>query len=234
MARSRHARWAVCVLIIGPIAVVTAAHAGSATQVTRDQSATLIDKTVGNEQWLIVYDYATGSVRGNVVIGSEDVPRFVDCDQVGATLETLSLACFAAAPCPSFPCGDDQWAFVGNVDLPRSFFASADEDPVVPACSDWNGTWRVNLVGSTGTELGYVATVTQQGCAFQFDMPNRARGVGYLYADAASLTLTFAPGSSSECTTTGYGAVNDVAFGFAFSPSCADQPRSMGGRKQRN
>lgn len=105
-----------------PLAVATARESGF--QISPDGRQVLVSKDVGAERWVIVRS-DDGTVSGNVFRG-EDAPLFVWCEpreDAPASDDTVALACFGADACVAAPCDDGGWDFVGDVDLPASFFA---------------------------------------------------------------------------------------------------------------
>ena len=134
------------VLVLGGAARVVAQDGGSGVQVTPDTNRVLVSKDVGNERWAITRN-DDGTVTGNVFPRDGGPPSFVWCesldddgfggfgdfwddfidDLIGDDddddgNDQLRYACSGADACPSSPCDDDQWSFIADVTLPRSFF----------------------------------------------------------------------------------------------------------------
>lgn len=105
-----------------PAAVAIARESG--VQISPDGRQALVSKDVGAERWVIVRS-GDGTVSGNVFRG-EDAPLFVWCEpreDAPGSDDTVALSCFGADACAAAPCDDTGWNFVGDVDLPASFFA---------------------------------------------------------------------------------------------------------------
>ncbi|MBY0277273.1 hypothetical protein K2Z84_18230, partial [Candidatus Binatia bacterium] len=105
-----------------PPAVATARESGF--QISPDGRQAMVSKDVGAERWVIVRS-DDGSVSGNV-FRREDAPLFVWCaprEDASQPDDTVALSCFGANACAAAPCDESGWEFVGDVDLPPSFFA---------------------------------------------------------------------------------------------------------------
>jgi hypothetical protein len=125
--------------LIAAVAVVLAAagsvHAKSPVQITPDDSTTvaLVNKTVGNEQWVLALNFSDETLTGNVFNLSGAPPTFFYCeaesdddfDFVDPELlrgDTLTFECQVASGCTTLPCVTD-WQPVGApIDLPGEFF----------------------------------------------------------------------------------------------------------------
>ncbi len=89
-------------------------------QVSRNGSARFITKDVGSERWSISKNQ-DGSVTGNIFFSDGSPPSFVECDPRGSSGTDVSLACWGADACTSWPC-ENQWGFISDVTLPAAFF----------------------------------------------------------------------------------------------------------------
>jgi len=114
-----------------------AAHAKSPVQVTPDDSAILVNKPVGTEQWVLSLSLNDETLSGNVFDSTPGVaPTFFFCDVetsdglgfsepedlVGVTLTFTD--CLVASGCSALPCDPDvEWHDLGSTpSLPGSFF----------------------------------------------------------------------------------------------------------------
>ena len=99
----------------------------SGLQITPDERRTLISKDVGSERWAIT-ENPDGTVTGNVFSSSGGEPEFVWCDRTGddgnpdPSAVLIDFTCSGANQCAAAPCTAEQWALIGNVTLPGSFF----------------------------------------------------------------------------------------------------------------
>ncbi len=129
------AHWAfvfVASVLIASSSLATAAG----VQYTRDRSATLVNKDVGDERWAITYRISDGHVTGNVTIAGQDAPSFVDCSQESVSDDGVAtFNCDGADACPREPCPDDQWSPLATATLPVDFFLPPEgPTPPLPAC----------------------------------------------------------------------------------------------------
>jgi N-acetylneuraminic acid mutarotase len=97
--------------------------AQSGIQVTPDGKRTLINKDVGDERWAITRNADDGTVTGNVFFPDGGDPAFVWCSPVGEDDQSVTLDCSGAEACAAAPCAPEAWTPLGEVTLPRSFFA---------------------------------------------------------------------------------------------------------------
>lgn len=105
---------------------------GSGLQITPNDSSTLVNKDLEGERWAIAR-FADGVVTGIVYRGESADPTFVFCEQTGTTASDVKLACSGADSCKSGPCSADDWAVIGNVTVPKSFFEPAPQRQITPA-----------------------------------------------------------------------------------------------------
>jgi hypothetical protein len=111
-----------------------AAHAKSPVQVTPDDSAILVNKPVGTEQWVLSLSLDDETLSGNVFDSSGAPPTFFFCDAdtddgfsepedlMGVTITFDN--CVVAQGCTVLPCDPDiEWHDLGSIPtLPGSFF----------------------------------------------------------------------------------------------------------------
>lgn len=101
----------------------------SGLQVTPDGMRTLVSKDVGAERWAITRN-DDDTVTGNVFFSDGRDPAFIFCEQTGSTRDDLRLRCQSADRCEQAPCEEEDWTFLADVTLPRSFFAPAMPPPL--------------------------------------------------------------------------------------------------------
>jgi hypothetical protein len=118
------------------LACVGVAHAKSAVQINPDGDFILVNKTVGNEQWVLALDTDLDRLFGNVFNTSGGAATFFSCDVnwsdggVSGDVSDLSgqtatFDCSVASGCSTLPCDPDvEWHAVGGaaITLPGSFF----------------------------------------------------------------------------------------------------------------
>ena len=112
-----------------------AVHAKSPVQVTPDDSAILVNKPVGTEQWVLSLSLSDETLSGNVFDSTPGVaPTFFFCnadtdlgfsepgDLVGVTITFTD--CMVASGCSALPCDPTvEWHELGSTPvLPGSFF----------------------------------------------------------------------------------------------------------------
>ncbi|HEY8517686.1 MAG TPA: S8 family serine peptidase [Candidatus Binatia bacterium] len=99
----------------------------SGLQITPDRRRTLISKDVGSERWAITLN-PDQTVTGNVFQANGAEPSFVWCERTGddgnpdPARVIISFSCFGADRCQQQSCSPDEWTFIGDVELPGSFF----------------------------------------------------------------------------------------------------------------
>jgi hypothetical protein len=92
----------------------------------------MVNKTVGNEQWVLVLDADNLALTGNVFDLGGKPPTFFFCnvafdpgewfDPAEIASETLTLTCQVAGGCTTLPCTSD-WHSVGpDISLSGTFF----------------------------------------------------------------------------------------------------------------
>ena len=101
--------------------VAYAAH-DTGLQISPDDQRIIVQKDVGTERWVVVYNVDDGSVTGNVFRLDED-PVFLWCELIDTTDHDLDYDCFAADSCRDDSCQVDDWNFVSSPLVPKSFFA---------------------------------------------------------------------------------------------------------------
>jgi hypothetical protein len=102
---------------------------GSGIQMTPDGERVLINKDVGEQRWTIVRN-RDGTVTGNVFSTDGGEPLFVFCEEQDAFGDDLRLRCSAAGSCSTESC--PEFAFAGDVTLPKSFFEAPGPLPSKP------------------------------------------------------------------------------------------------------
>lgn len=110
------------------------AHAKSPIQVTPDDNTIVVNKQVGNEQWVLAFNLFDQTVTGNVFDLGGNPPTFFFCNvdssdgfSLPADLagQTLTLDCSSAGGCAALPCDSTtEWHAVGGaaITLPGAFF----------------------------------------------------------------------------------------------------------------
>jgi len=109
-------------VLLLPTAFAGSALAESGLQITPDDSCTLVSKDVADQRWVITLNADDGTATGNVFFPAGGDSRFVACSQTASSEEMLTFACAGADRCPLAPCTQDEWAPIGEVTIPRSFF----------------------------------------------------------------------------------------------------------------
>ena len=109
-------------VLLLPTAFAGSALAKSGLQITPDDSCTLVSKDVADQRWVITLNADDGTATGNVFFPAGGDSRFVACSQTASSEESLTFACAGADRCPLAPCTPDEWAPIGEVTIPRSFF----------------------------------------------------------------------------------------------------------------
>jgi hypothetical protein len=109
-------------VLLVPTAFAGSAMAESGLQITPDDSCTLVSKDVADQRWVITLNADDGTATGNVFFPAGGDSRFVACHQTASSEEMLTFACAGADRCPLAPCTQDEWAPIGEVTIPRSFF----------------------------------------------------------------------------------------------------------------
>jgi hypothetical protein len=116
------------------VASAGAAHAKSAVQITPDGSTILVNKQVGNEQWVLSLDLDNETLTGNVFDLTGKPPTFFACDVFSdegfffaedLQGQTLTFDCQVASGCSALPCDPDvEWHALGvtPAPLPGEFF----------------------------------------------------------------------------------------------------------------
>ena len=123
------------ILLATLLASASVAHAKSPVQLapTSDGSALLmVNKTQGNEQWVLSLDADNLVLTGNVFNLTGKPPTFFFCDvtfdpdqwtdPAEIRSETLMLTCQVAGGCATLPCTADWASLGGDITLPGSFF----------------------------------------------------------------------------------------------------------------
>jgi len=127
-------------LCIGLAGLAMAALAGSATeakaqiQLTPDSGRYLIQRFVApNEQWAISYNFADGTLTGNVFKTDGQDPSFIWCEFTDIQYaddpadNSYTLDCFGSNPCTEAPCEESAWVPIGTgIPLPASFVLPPD------------------------------------------------------------------------------------------------------------
>ena len=100
-----------------------AAYAAHTTglQITPDDKRIIVQKDVGAEHWVVVYNVDDGSVTGNVFF-SDAEPVFLWCELIDTTEDDLDYDCYEADSCRNDTCSVDDWDFVSSPLVPKSFF----------------------------------------------------------------------------------------------------------------
>jgi hypothetical protein len=109
------------------------AHAKSPVQVTPDETTIVVNKQVGNEQWVLAFNLFDQTLTGNVFDLGGNPPTFFFCDVDSAdgfgtpeelAGQTLTLDCSSAGSCAALPCNPiSEWhAVSGAITLPGEFF----------------------------------------------------------------------------------------------------------------
>lgn len=115
-------------LLASVLVLPTSARAMSGMQMSRDGHRAMINKDVGDERWVIIYDADDHTAMGNVFFPSGGAPAFVWCMQTGddgaadPRESHMTFACYGADPCAAEPCDPGQWSFIDHVTLPGGFF----------------------------------------------------------------------------------------------------------------
>lgn len=120
----------------GRIAGVT--ERASGLQITPDRLRTLISKDVAGQRWAITRNADDDTVTGNVYRDAGD-PLFVHCTQRDGAGTDVVLSCSGAAPCTAAPCAPEEFSFISEVTLPRSFFTAPPAPSPTPPASCGNG-----------------------------------------------------------------------------------------------
>ena len=97
-------------------------------QLPPDVKSYLINRSVGNEQWAISYNFAANSLTGNVFKTDGSPPSFVFCEFTDIQYaedpadNSYTLDCLGSDPCQESPCEPQEWVEIGNdIPLPASF-----------------------------------------------------------------------------------------------------------------
>ncbi len=112
----------------------------SGLQITPDTLRTLISKDLSGQRWAITRNADDDTVTGNVYQSDGGDPLFVFCTETDGLGVEVSLSCSGAPPCTAAPCAPEQFAFIADVVLPRSFFTPPPAGPRTPPASCGNGT----------------------------------------------------------------------------------------------
>lgn len=103
-------------------------QAMSGMQMSRDGRQVMVNKDVGDERWVIMFDPDNHTAMGNVFFPSGGAPAFVWCAETGddgnpnLRQSHMMFACYGAGTCTTDPCDSNQWSFIDQVTLPGSFF----------------------------------------------------------------------------------------------------------------
>jgi hypothetical protein len=124
--------------VVAVLASAASVHAKSPVQVTPDDSAIIVNKTVGTgsnaEQWVLSLSLNDETLSGNVFEVSGAAPTFFFCDvdspdgfsePQDLADQTLTFTCSIAAGCSALPCDPDtEWHPLGGdpPTLPGTFF----------------------------------------------------------------------------------------------------------------
>lgn len=114
---------AVAAIITG-----TASQAQAQIQLTPDSARYLIQRTVGEEQWAISYNFDDGTLTGNVFHTDGQPPSFIYCEFTNIEYANdpadnqYTLDCWGNDPCEAAPC-DPDWGdpIATDIPLPASF-----------------------------------------------------------------------------------------------------------------
>ncbi len=123
------------VAVVALLASAVSAHAKSAVQVAPDDSAIIVNKTVGTtEQWVLSLNLNDETLSGNVFNTSGAAPTFFFCnvdspdgfsEPADLVDQTLTFDCSIASGCSALPCDPaTEWHPLGGAapTLPGSFF----------------------------------------------------------------------------------------------------------------
>jgi hypothetical protein len=135
----QHLIMGIAVAVGSALAVAAAASAQDRSPVhyTRDQSATLVQKDVDDQEWTITYELASGDVTGNVR-SADGSATFLDCDRLAVDDGMVRFECFVAEGCTSGSCDPLLWTPAGEVEVPEAFFLP-DEPVFAAGCCDLGG-----------------------------------------------------------------------------------------------
>lgn len=121
------------VMLVLLLVAAAPVHAKSPVQVTPDETTIVVNKQVGNEQWVLAFNLFDQTLTGNVFDLGGNPPTFFFCDvdspdgfDIPADLagQTLTLDCSSAGSCTVLPCNPiTEWHAVGTaITLPGEFF----------------------------------------------------------------------------------------------------------------
>ncbi len=194
---------------------------GSATgqagiQTTPDGRRLLVSKDVGGERWAITRNLADGSVTGNIFTTGSGDPLFVACEALGETGDQVRLRCEGADRCPLTPCEQHEWAFIAEVEVPKSFFG--DES----ASSSVSGASVPRIVAARvagvaqASRAGVQQTPNGVGTLINKDVGEGQRWAITLNGDDGTVTgnVFFPDGSEPAFVWCGRTAVGDEDFEF--------------------
>jgi hypothetical protein len=140
----------------------------SGLQITPDTLRTLISKDVGGQRWAITRNADDDTVTGNVYQDDGGDPLFVFCTQTSESGTEVRLSCSGAPPCSAAPCPPEQFAFIADVALPRSFFTPPPTPPPAPPATCGNGVIDQPAEECDGADLGeldcFTATRSLEDC----------------------------------------------------------------------
>lgn len=146
--------------VVALIAAQSTAMAAG-VQYTRDRTATLVNKDVGDERWAITYQFSDGRVTGNVTIQEQEAPVFIDCDRQSVENGVGTFACYSADACPEEPCPPSEWTFQSTPQVPIDFFLPPGDPP--SSCSSW--TARLDRQDTEGSSCDLTLVVDNRACA---------------------------------------------------------------------
>lgn len=124
--------WRTITVVVAMLMLPVAALAMSGMQIARDQHRVMINKDVGDERWVIIYDMDDHTAMGNVFFPSDGPPAFVWCMGTGddgnpdPRHAEMGFDCYGADPCTAEPCSSDEWGFIDHVMLPGGFFMAPE------------------------------------------------------------------------------------------------------------
>ena len=125
----------------------------SGLQITPDERRTLISKDVAGQRWAITRNADDDTVTGNVYRDAGE-PLFVWCTQKDGAGTDVELSCSGASSCAAGGCTADDFAFIADVTLPRSFFTPPPSPSPTPPATCGNGRVDAPAEECDGTALG--------------------------------------------------------------------------------
>ena len=110
-------------LLAGPAAATDSVASYDSTQY-------LVNKDIGEERWAISQYLGDGTVTGNVYFPDGRAPRFIWCEDATEpedAADEVHLSCWGAERCAAAPCTAEEWTFLSDVVLPRSYLRPKGE-----------------------------------------------------------------------------------------------------------